>query len=207
MNVGDSSDDNLRTVHAARHVPTEAWLEAFYAQCTETMLKRLRRYARLLARRPCGELLGDPVAYAEEVTQTAVADVADGVLRWEPPVRDLEPYLADVIRLRVRRDRRRAARDARVSLDAPHQHDRTSLLDEMNTRIEMTTTLRRLRELVAVDPLALRFIDAIEQTATTRAEIMKLAGLTRTEYHNTRRRLARLLARLRTDRQTPAKDN
>ena len=71
----------------------------------------------------------------------------------------------------------------------------------------MTATLQRLREHIAADELALRFLAAVEQNADTRAEIMRLAGLTRAEYHNTRRRLARLLARLAPGRYMPMKDN
>jgi hypothetical protein len=224
VSVGESSDDNLRAVPAQRHGPTDAWLEAFNTQCTEAMLKRLRRYALLLARCPGGEQLGDLTAYAEEVTQAVVTDVADGVLRWEPSARELEPYLTDVIRLRVRRDRKRAARYPHLSLDAVPPRDRAPLLDEVDSQLAsnasargddhdadarraMTATLGRIRRLVAADPLALRFLDAFDQGAATRGEIMKVAGFTRAEYHNTRRRLARLFSKLHLDRRAPAKDN
>src|ERR1051325_861348 len=224
VNVDDSSDDNLRTVRPERHAPGNAWTDAFDAQCTDTMLKRLRRYALVLARCPGGARLGDPTDYAEELTQAVLTDVIEGVLRWDPSARDLEPYLADVIRLRVRRDRKRAARHPHVSLDALHPHAHASLLDEMDRQLAasasershdrdtdswdtMTANLARLRKLVVADTLALRFLDAPDQKAKTRVEIMKLDGLTRAEYHNTRRRVARLLAHLHADRRTPAKDN
>jgi len=53
----------------------------------------------------------------------------------------------------------------------------------------------------------IRFLDALDQNAETRAEIMRVAELTRAEYHNTRRRLARLLAHLHPGRRMAAKDN
>jgi hypothetical protein len=220
VNAGESSDDNLPALRAARYVPTDAWVEAFDAQCTEATLKRLRRYALLLARLPGGDHLGDSAAYAEEIVQAVVTDAMDGVLRWDPDARDLEPYLIDVIRLRIRRDRRRAARYEHVSLDAAQAHDPASLLRDVETGPsgdapqrdagvwgEMTATMERLRALVAADPLALRFLDALDQSAETRTEIMRVAGLTRAEYHNTRRRLARLLAHLHPGRRMVAEDN
>src|SRR5262249_47359307 len=141
--------------------PPQAWVEAFDAQCTEATLKRLRRYALLLARLPGGEQLGDHTAYAEETVQAVITDVVDGVLRWHPSAQDLEPYLTDVIRLRVRRDRRRAARYEHVSLTALLP-DHASILDEVErhpsasvsahgddpdatTWGEMTATLAQLR--------------------------------------------------------------
>jgi hypothetical protein len=224
VSVGESSDDNLRTSQPEPFAPAESWIEAFDAQCTDAMLKRLRRYAFLLARQPGGEHLGDHAAYAEETVQGAVADLAAGVLRWDPLARDLEPYLADVIRLRVRRDRKRAARHQEVSLDAVHpKHRRSPMRDpemqlvasapahtdesEENVWGSMPRNMQRLRERVSADPLAQRFLDAVELDATTRAEIMRVAGITRAEFHNTRRRLARLLAHLDPGRRTPAKDN
>jgi hypothetical protein len=224
VSVGESSDDNLRSTRPEPFVHAEAWIEAFDEQCTEALLKRLRRYALLLARIPGGEHLGDAASYAEEQVQAAVTDLVGGVLRWDPSTKNLEPYLMDVIRLRVRRDRKRAARFQHVSIDAtpssnsgmpirdmelqlaasasPHADER-----EVSSPSSMTRTMQRLRDFFSEDPPALRYLDAIDAIgpdATTRAEIMKAAGLTRAEYHNTRRRVARHIARLDPSR---AKDN
>ena len=224
VNAGESSDDNLRSTRSRAFVPTEAWIDAFDAQCTEALLKRLRRYALLLARLPGGEFLGDQASYAEEVVQATVTDIVSGTLRWDPATRDLEPYLTDTIRLRVRRDRRRAARYAHVSIDAAYPSTRASLLDEVESRLaadasslpgehhgsmwgSMTHSMQRLRELLSADSLAQRFLDALNAGASTRAEVMRTAGLTRAEYHNTRRRIARLLAHLEPDECMPGRDN
>lgn len=227
MSVGESSDDNLRSARPEPLVHAEAWIEAFDEQCTEAMLKRLRRYALLLARVPGGELLGDAACYAEEQVQAAVTDLVAGVLRWDPSSRNLEPYLTDVIRLRVRRDRKRAARFKQVSINATPCSDRGSPIREADLQLaagasvhgderevngsdSLTRTMQRLRDFLSEDPLALRFldaIDAIDHDAPTRSEIMKVAGLTRAEYHNTRRRIARYLARLDRGQDSRAKDN
>lgn len=227
MSVGESSDDNVRSTRPEPFVHAEASIEAFDEQCTEALLKRLRRYALLLARVPGGEHLGDATSYAEEQVQAAVTDLVGGVLRWDPSTTDLEPYLMDVIRLRVRRDRKRAARFKHVSIDAtPSNHSGMPFREmelqlatgasahaderEVSSLSSMTHDMQRLRSIFSQDPLALRFldaIDAIDPDAVTRSEIMKVAGLTRAEYHNTRRRIARHLARPDRGSGSRAKDN
>lgn len=227
VSVGESSDDNLRSTRPEPFVHAEAWIEAFDEQCTEALLKRLRRYAFLLARVPGGEHLGDAAAYAEEQVQAAVTDLMGGVLQWDPSTKSLEPYLTDVIRLRVRRDRKRAARFTHVSIDATPSSNSGMHLREVELRLatgpsgnadehevsspsSKTRTMQRLRAFFSEDPIALRFLDAIDALdpdATTRSEIMKLAGLTRSEYHNTRRRIGRYLARLDRARRSPERDN
>jgi DNA-directed RNA polymerase specialized sigma24 family protein len=204
VSIGESSDDHLLPASPAMYLPTEAWLNAFEAQCSEAMLKRLRRYATLLTKLPGGEHLGDPASYAEELVQASVADLAAGVLRWDPGTKELEPYLTDVLRLRARRDRKRATRYAHLSIDTVPTS--SALVHEVETCLAdaaahdddeaMTRSLRELRGLTSADPLAQRFLDALDRGAGGRTEIMSLAGLTRADYHNTRRRLARLLTQL-----------
>jgi len=224
VSVGESSDDNLRSTRPEPFVHPEAWIEAFDEQCTETLLKRLRRYAFLLARVPGGEHLGDAISYAEEQVQAAVTDLLGGVLRWDPSTTDLEPYLMDVIRLRARRDRKRAARFKHVSIDATPSSNPGMPVREIELRLAVSAsvhadeleasslssiahTMRQLRGFFSADPLAQRFLDAIDSDATTRSEIMKVAGLTRDEYHNTRRRIARYLAQPDHGRNPRGKDN
>lgn len=227
MSVSESSDDNLRSTRPEPVVHAEAWVEAFDKQCTEALLKRLRRYALLLARAPGGEHLGDAASYAEEQVQAAVTDLVGGVVRWDPSTKDLGSYLMDVIRLRVRRDRKRAARFRHVSIDAtPSSNPGIPIRDmelylaasasahaderEVSGPSSMARTMQQLRDFFSKDPLALRFLDAIDAIypdEATRSEIMKVAGLTRAEHHNTRRRIARYLAQLNRGQGSRAEDN
>lgn len=198
------------------YLPADAWLQAFDAQFSEAMLKRLRRYTILLTKLPGGEDLGDPVAYAEELVQSSVADLVAGVLRWDPATKELEPYLTDVLRLRIRRDRKRAARYTHLSIDTAKSG--SPLIHEVETHWAdavsaddgdhaMIRSLRLLRELASADPLAQRFLDALDRGASGRSEIMSIAGLTRADYHNTRRRLARLLTHLPLERPASGEEN
>jgi hypothetical protein len=187
------------------------------------MLKRLRRYAAMLSRGIAGRDRGDHLVYAEDVVQATVTDVISGVLAWDPAARPLEQYLIDTIRLRARRDGRRAARYKQVSIDAVRAGHRALPIDELEMQLAtsasttsgrggeavdlMSRSMQQLRDLVADDALAHRFLDAVADDATTRTEIMKAARLTRAEYHNTRRRLARLLGGLTREGDLLEKDN
>jgi len=139
------------------------------------------------------------------------------VLHWDPSTRSLLLHLLNAMRWRARRDRAHAERYLHVPLDAEEEDrddddDEPTLSpgDEVSLRAEVLATAAykaesedsdarataitaRLRELSAGDPLGLRFLDAIELEAHTRSDIMSLAELTIADYHNTRRRLMRLL--------------
>lgn len=223
VSAGESSDDNLRLPDSALRALHEVPIDAFEAQCTEALLKRLRRYALLHARLPGGEHLGDAAAHAEEVVQAAATDVLAGVLRWDPAERQLESLLLDVVRLRIRRDRRRAARHPHVSIDATRSdrpptsagateahlvsHGALGWRSESGLAAGKLGVMQLLRERLEGDLLASRFLAAIDQGASKRAEIMRAAQLSRTEYYSTRRRLARLLAQIETGERSPSREN
>jgi hypothetical protein len=203
MNADERSDDDSRRRRHPPSVPEEAWIDAFDTQCTSEMLKRLQRFAAWWARILGGESAGNDAYYAEELVQNALGDTLEGVLRWDPKSGDLEPFLIDVIRLRARRDRKRARRHQHVSIDELGLDGSLSspeLIEDADTIVTaMTRTMTRLRALSADDSLAQRFLDAVDQEATTRVEVMRIGGLTSDQYHNTRRRLARLITQLEPD--------
>jgi len=214
MNPNEQPEDDPERLPRAPFVPPEAWIEAFDAQCTDRMIKALRRYAGSWARFLGGDAGND---YAEELVQTALTDTACGVLRWDPAAGELEPYLIMVIRLRARRDRKSAARHEHVFIDAIDSDDaafadlEASLaVDPARTMVSaekadalMDWKIAELRALAPSDQDVQRFLDAIDQGAITKPQIMRLTGLTKTEFSNVRRRLARLVVQL-TPRQAPS---
>jgi hypothetical protein len=219
MNPDEQPDDDPRRPPRAPFAPPESWIEAFDAQCTAPMLKGLRRYVAWWAR-----ILGLDAGsdYAEDLVQNALTDTYQGVLRWDPADGELEEHLLMVIRLRSRRDRKRARRYEHVSLDsldpdgsmssqveaslAHDQAPRTTRSAE-HAEAAMHRTMAELRALTLGDPQAQRFLDAIEQDVRTKEDIMRLAGLTSLEYRNTRRRLARLVDQLTSGRAIPATED
>lgn len=211
----DGPDDEPRQPSRASFVPSEAWIDAFEDQCTDAMLKGVRRFAAYRARFLGWNGSSNDAYYAEELAQNAVTDTMLGVLRWDPSVQSLERHLLDAIRLRARRDRAHAERYPHASIDASDSDDESGVLAEAEASLladrpdataesteraesaeRAAATTANLRAGTADDPLAQRFLDAIEEGATSRSDIMRIAGLTSAEYHNTRRRLARLVAQL-----------
>lgn len=187
----------------APFVPSEAWIEAFDAQCTDRTLKALRRYAASWARLVGGDTGND---YGEELVQTVLTDTLRGVIRWDPDVEELEPHLIAIVRLRARRDRRNAARYEHVYIDA-FDPDDSGFVDleaaltagvggPEQTDPLMDRKVAELRALVSTDPHAQRFLDAVRQGAITKPQIMRLAALTDLEFRSARRRLARLFVQL-----------
>jgi hypothetical protein len=205
----------------AAPLPPEAWIDAFDEQLSEPMLKEVRRFAVYRASTLGWEGAGNDAYYAEELVQNAVADTRLGVLRWDPSVNNLHQHLVDAVRLRSRRDRAHAERYPHVSLDECDRDDDDGasggsvLSPEAEATLQVTAPATtdehveheasaarataiaaKLRELSEGDPIVQRFLDATDRDACTRADVMRLAGLTSAEYHNARRRLARLVAQL-----------
>jgi hypothetical protein len=123
----------------------------------------------------------------------------------------LEPYLTDQLRLRARRDRERTgrqlARYTHISLDTTADEESESsrvefeasravapLLPapfEVHPDDELARVMSELRARTQRDPMAQRFLDAVEQHATSAKDVMRIARMTENDYHNTRRRLVR----------------
>ena len=208
MDPDEQPDDDPGRPPRAPFVPSEAWIEAFDAQCTERMLTVLRRYAASWARFVGGDTGSD---YAEDLVQIALTDTLRGLIRWNPGTAELEPFLISVIRLRARRDRKIAARYEHVFIDALDPDDaafadfEASLAAgiggaEQTDPLTMDRTIAALLALLPADPHAQRFLDAVRQGATTKPQIMRLGALTDSEFRNARRRLGRLLAQLTSGR-------
>jgi hypothetical protein len=219
MNPDEQPDDDPRRPPRAPFVPPESWIEAFDAQCTAPMLKGLRRYVAWWAR-----IIGFDAGndYAEDLVQNALTDTYQGVLRWDPHDGELEAHLLMVIRLRSRRDRKRARRYELVSFDyldpdrAMSTQVEASLAHDQAPQTRggaeyaaaaMDRTMAELRALTLGDPRAQRFLGAIEQDVSTKADIMRLAGLTSLEYRNTRRRISRLVDQLTSGRAISTKED
>lgn len=208
MNADDTLEDFPRPRPRIPFSPSEAWIDALDQQCTESTLKTLRRYTVWLA-----GMFGhpDPEGYAEDLVQTTVADVASGILHWDPAAQSLEPYLIDQLRLRARREHKRATRQLQryehISLDMTHDDEPESSRVELEASRavaplmpapfeahpdeEQARLMNALRARTARDPMAQRFLDAIEQHAMSAKDVMRIARMTQNDYHNTRRRLVR----------------
>jgi DNA-directed RNA polymerase specialized sigma24 family protein len=176
-------------------------LEAFKAQCDRELNNRVTRYARRLAAAVAdlGGSGGD--ALAEDMVQEALLDTYRGVLRWDPAAASLEFHLTSRIRSRARDERRRAVAYPHVSLSTPakEESEGPSFLEEaeaaLSVQQEAEARARRVRrrgvmkKLIAEDPDVRAILNAVEDGATTKADILRATGLSTREYRNARDRL------------------
>ena len=187
-------------------VPTEDWIDAFEAQCTEKLMQRARRYAERRAR---GLGRTTDGVYAGELVQDALTDTAIGVLYWDPSAKTLQRHIHDAIKTRTNHDRAHALKFPHEGLEVLNPDGEAEILAEADAalleraQIESDETtelaaerLARLRQLARTDRAVLRLLDAFAMNATSRADVMRIAGLSAVAYDNARRRLRRLVVQL-----------
>ena len=176
-------------------------VEAFKAQCNRELLVRVTRYARWLAAGVADLRGGGGDALADDLVQEALLDTRTGVLRWDPAAASLELHLTSRIRSRARDERRRAVAYPHVSLSTPakEEDEGLSLLEEAEAALSVqqeaearAQRVRRrgaLKKLIAEDPDVRAIVNAVEDGAKTKADILRIAGLSAREYRNARDRL------------------
>jgi hypothetical protein len=200
----------------AEFTPSEAWIEEFTNQCTEEM----RLYAKAFAARRLhglGKSRGYVDDYdAREIVQDILGDTVLGIRMWDPALKTLQQHVEDAIASRAKHLRDRAKKYPHARVDAFDGGDaqrgacaemETALRndhedDDVTSTVNTVEVLIQLRALAVADKEVLRFLDAIEAGAQTRADIMQAAKLTQKAFRNVRSRLRRLADQL--DQQTLA---
>lgn len=189
--------------------PTEAspslpWTVVFMIQHNEALLRKVRRYARRISASvaEAGGIGGE--TYAEELVQDAITDTAAGVLTWDPSAATLESHLMSRIRSRGRDERRRALQVPHLSFDEPAEDEGESstVLEEVEQTLcppqhdadaeHARDRMKRLRALATADADLQGILDAIDDGAEGKAEILAATGLSERAYRNARVRLCRL---------------
>jgi len=198
--------------------PSDVWLEAFERQATSKLITRCRHHARW-----CLEeyRLDRGPHYHLEVVQNALGDIFEGRIAWNPTRCSLEDQVCDVIKYRVRDEKRSAAgRRLHVALDRP-VNDETMVDDGRSRRIardveaamsvvadpESELARKQERELGARigdelaklaqgDQAVEALLVCIRAGVSALQEVLEETGMTADELHNARRRLRRLTGRL-----------
>jgi hypothetical protein len=119
-------------------VPSERWIEAFDKQCTETLLKRARRYAALQAQEAGWDLPSASAHDPDDVVNHIVKDTLSGVLRWNPDAEAFDQHLFDAIRSRVSRYAGRATRYPHESIDATDSNGTSLVMPEVEAQLAAT---------------------------------------------------------------------
>lgn len=205
--VGEPSDPGGTTFEAKKATESPIAplapevLEEFKGQCNRELIVRVTRYARRLAAAVAdlGGSGGD--ALAEDLVQEALLDTQRGLLRWDPSAASLEFHLTSRIRSRARDERRRAVAYPHVSLSTPAKADTEgpSLLEEAEAvltvqqeaeaRAQRVRRRGALKKLIAEDSDVREIVRAVEDGAKTKADILRVTGLSTREYRNARDRL------------------
>jgi DNA-directed RNA polymerase specialized sigma24 family protein len=175
--------------------------EAFKVQCNRELLIRVTRYARRLAVgvTDLGGSGGDSLA--DDLVQEALLDTRTGVLRWDPAAASLELHLTSRIRSRARDERRRAVAYPHVSLSTPAKEEgegvsfmeeaeaALSVQQEAEARAQRVRRRGALKRLIGEDPDLRAILNAVEDGAKTKADILRATGLSARQYRNARDRL------------------
>lgn len=193
---------------ASPFVPSEEWIEALEAQMTSRLIEGAERYAARLVHGLSRDGHPNDQYYLRELVQDVLADTALGVLRWDPSAKALDRHVRDALRVRTHQHRARARRFPRASLDV-HDDEPSATMAEVEAALSERAAepaadeaarrghkLARIRERAADDPQLVAMLNAFEDDATTKEEVMRATGMTALEYKNARRRLARLATQL-----------
>lgn len=186
---------------------TDAWRDAFTAQCTDQLYDVGRRFAarRAAVVARCGGVVDD--YYVRELVANAISDTAVGVLCWDPAAQSLEAHVLDAISRRANHDCSRAIRYRHEAVDFFDPETPRALVDEVEAKLaEAVPGVRsgselervtRLRELAGPeDEHVLLVLDAFEARATTKSDVLHFTGLSDKEYRAAQKRLMRLVAKL-----------
>jgi hypothetical protein len=186
--------------------PSDAWLAEFRRQYSDEMVIRLQVFASHRMGGTGGGASSGTHPQARELVTTAIGDTLDGVVRWNPERKDLEPHLQDVITRRSSLDWKRAKRFPHESIDTTTGDGYSPTLAELeNTLVERLPDPRaaehaqaavdEVARLVAAEPDVAAYVEARLDNYRGQA-LMRVAGLTRQQYRRCRRLLAPVLQRL-----------
>ena len=190
---GDGQDDCTKS---------EAWLDAFVAQCTPELRQSLYRYAaRLLSG---ARIVSTDSAAAEEMVDAAIFDMLNGPDHWSfaDPQKPLKLYLKNAIWRQVLEDFERAKRLPHVSieeltaqggsgaeaLEQALRHERPDPSDVAYARERVNRLLRR----AAGNDDVLALIHAKLNDRTSRADVMEVTGFSPQRYRTAVSKLNRM---------------
>jgi hypothetical protein len=189
--------------------PSEAWIEAFAAQCTEALWEAARKYAahRAVAVRRVNSAAD--AYYERELVQDALGDTSMQIVRWDPSVRSLKEHIFAVIRTRTYHDYQRANRFRRESFDAGDGDTAPELVAEVEAALQDRTPradpalaariaerIAEVRTLAASDPVVVAVLDAADDGACDKADVMHHAQISDPTYHAAKVRLTRIVKKL-----------
>jgi hypothetical protein len=192
---GDAQDDCTKS---------EAWLDAFGAQCTPEMRDSLNRYAeRVLSG---ARIVSADSAAAKELAAAAIFDLLNGPDHWDfaDPQKPLKLYLKNAIWRQAQEDFARAKRLPHVSIEELTAEDPGSgaealeqaLRQEHSDPSDMAYAQERVNRILrraAGNDDVLALIHAKRNDRTSRADVMEVTGFSPQRYRTAVSQLNRMV--------------
>jgi hypothetical protein len=193
-------------------LPSEAWIEAFAAQCTEALWEAARKYAARRAAAVRRVNSATDVYYERELVQDAIGDTAMQIVHWNPSVRSLKEHVFAVIRTRSYHDYQHANRFRREPFDASDGDAAPELVAEVEAALldrspgadpalaaRVAERMAELRSLAASDHVVMAVLDAADDGACDKADVMHHAQISDPAYHAAKERLTRIVKKVSPD--------
>lgn len=194
----------------------QLWRTAFDKQATAKMFEDLIKRTTALVRGVEATSPWRDTLTERDRINTAVMKTLNGSYKWDPDRVGVDLHLLNVIASDIsnemRRSRRFAERGLReVSLDDDEQsfddleQDVSEALEEERQTADeapallLVEVVGKLRTLAAKDQAVLRILDAYDQGAFTRSEVVRLTGMSLRTYQAAYKRLVRLAQEIAAD--------
>jgi len=191
------------------HSPQQLWRTQFDKQLTDNLVERVLKQATSLIRQvqrdtPWRDQLGP-----DDRLNNIIMKLLDGKLNWHPERVNLEGFLLWAVSREITHEVRHAKTFPHVSVD-----DETRNQDRLDEEASEVLAAQReskreepvapcwslfvgeMRQHAAGDAGVLAIVDAYAQSATTRAEVMKLTGMSKSAYHAAYQRMVRVAKKL-----------
>lgn len=206
-----TANDNtlLNEQSEAQPEHSEQWLAALRAQYTPALVDSVFAYAASRASWIAKHKDTHDPHLARELIDDAIGDTFLGVVTWEPNEISLAVHLKRVIRSRTSHELERLAKFPQVrisqtpSLDFEREVSEAMEAQCAGSATDLSAcidaTIGAMRTLAADDAPVLTLLDAYGEGAIECRDVMRMTGMSRSEYDNARRRLMRLVPKLPED--------
>jgi hypothetical protein len=189
--------------------PQPLWRTQFDKQLTDNLVERVLKQATLLIRQvqrdtPWRDQLGP-----DDRLNNILMKLLEGKLTWDPERVNLEGLLLGAISREIAHEVRHAKKFPHVSVDDESRNQERleeeasdALAAQRESKHEepvepcWSLFVREMRKHAAGDVGVLAIVDAYAKRATTRAEVMKLSGISKTAYHAAYQRMVRVAKKL-----------
>ncbi len=189
--------------------PQQLWRTQFDKQLTDSLVERVLKQATLLIRQvqrdtPWRDQLGP-----DDRLNNILMKLLEGKLTWEPDRVNLEGFLLGSISREITHEVRHATKFPHVSVDDETRNQERleeeasdALAAQRDSRSEdaaepcWSLFVREMRTHAAGDVGVLAIVDAYAKRVTTRADIMKLTGMSKAAYHAAYQRMVRVAKKL-----------